>query len=464
MCNIAGFITRDPAGLPDYMVNPFIEVLHEGFLRGRDGFGWRSVLADGEVHEQRNVSPFPQLDKARLRGGLLGAKVFFSNHRAEPTTEHLKKRYRYDQQPYMNLADEIMVVHNGTIANDKEILKAHPSWHPPSRIDSAVIPYVFYSLGWEQGIRRLKGSMALAAYHENNELFLYRNFMPLRVFATKDVLFFSSQDIEEHFKDLKEIAFPPYSHMTVNPVGESDFREVQLITSMPANRNRRMVVCSGGLDSVTAATLACSQEPKPDEVTLLHFKYGCAAQAREISALIDVRGYLAEKFPAVVIKNRFVDAEWLKKLGGSPLTTGGKITDGKTGAEFAHEWVPARNTAMIGIAASYADRYNIGEIWLGLNLEESGGGYADNTIEFYEAFEKVLDVGTHARPKIVNPLGYMMKHEIARTGLQIGAPLHLAWSCYLGGKVHCGKCGPCFMRRTAFEMNNAQARDVLYEA
>jgi 7-cyano-7-deazaguanine synthase in queuosine biosynthesis len=29
------------------------------------------------------------------------------------------------------------------------------------------------------------------------------------------------------------------------------------------------------------------------------------------------------------------------------------------------------------------------------------------------------------------------------------------WSCYESGLAHCGSCGPCMMRKTAFAMNGA---------
>jgi 7-cyano-7-deazaguanine synthase len=46
-----------------------------------------------------------------------------------------------------------------------------------------------------------------------------------------------------------------------------------------------------------------------------------------------------------------------------------------------------------------------------------------------------------------------MKHEIVKIGVPLGVPYHLTWSCYSGNEEHCGECGPCFMRRTAFERN-----------
>jgi 7-cyano-7-deazaguanine synthase len=29
----------------------------------------------------------------------------------------------------------------------------------------------------------------------------------------------------------------------------------------------------------------------------------------------------------------------------------------------------------------------------------------------------------------------------------------MTWSCYRAGALHCGTCGPCYMRRKAFAIN-----------
>ena len=49
-----------------------------------------------------------------------------------------------------------------------------------------------------------------------------------------------------------------------------------------------------------------------------------------------------------------------------------------------------------------------------------------------------------------------MKKDIVELGLKINAPLDLTWSCYENDELHCGKCGPCTMRKTAFNMLNEQ--------
>lgn len=57
-----------------------------------------------------------------------------------------------------------------------------------------------------------------------------------------------------------------------------------------------------------------------------------------------------------------------------------------------------------------------------------------------------------------------MKHEIVKLALEIGAPIHLSWSCYHDGDRPCGKCGPCFLRKRAFAINGKEDMlDYIYK-
>lgn len=206
-----------------------------------------------------------------------------------------------------------------------------------------------------------------------------------------------------------------------------------------------IVVCSGGLDSTTAAAHAKNIDKK--EVILLYFTYGCQAEESELKAISNIAKELDAEF---IIQN----IEWLKKIGGSSLTNPtAEITKNTDGAEYPHEWVPARNLIFISYAAALCDAMKIQSIYMGLNLEESAV-YPDNTIEFYEKMENILNVATLIRPKILMPLARMMKWEIVDYAYNINAPIHLSWSCYKSNQYHCGECGPCYMRKTAHKMLN----------
>lgn len=466
MCAITGFykVRKKP---DSSFRSAFIGLLNQSQERGRDGFGFVAMQSPVWIISRRIVPPTlvvygpdPYLNEA-----VEDSCIFLANHRAEPTTEFIRRKRQADQQPY-NVGNT-WVVHNGTIANDRQLCETH-AWEPPTKVDSWVIAAACNQFGVEEAVNRhLVGSMATAivnadaeghysfggqmqAHYRADPLVLYRNYQPLYLFYSsryETFVFSSFPDAGERMGqrgDWMPLEFPPYSLAR-------DFRldgRFELVQRKQENAGKAFVICSGGLDSTTVATMACRE---CEEVTLLHFKYGCKAEEPEVQAVLRIRNALRIQFPGKKIELEYLDMGWLKQLGGSPLTEGKESVRGDAGAEYAHEWVPARNTAMIGVAASHADRYNVGRIYLGLNLEESGA-YPDNTVEFYRLFSRVLDVGTVARPQILNPLATMTKKEIVAKALEIGAPIHLSWSCYDGYIKHCGRCGPCVMRRTAFEM------------
>jgi 7-cyano-7-deazaguanine synthase len=152
--------------------------------------------------------------------------------------------------------------------------------------------------------------------------------------------------------------------------------------------------------------------------------------------------------------------DFFRVVRHSPLLGDGEINrvdEGREGAEFAHEWVPARNFVFIALATAIAEAYGYDYIATGINLEESGA-YPDNEMEFIRLLNKVLPyaVGPNKHVELLMPVGHLVKHEIVRLGLEVGAPLHLTWSCYDKGPKHCGRCGPCYMRRWAFKINGVR--------
>ena len=109
---------------------------------------------------------------------------------------------------------------------------------------------------------------------------------------------------------------------------------------------------------------------------------------------------------------------------------------------------------MLSLATAYAEAKGYDKLILGNNLEEAGA-YPDNEPEFIARFNDLLPfaIGDGKRLQVLMPVGNLMKHEIVALGHRLGAPMHLTWSCYRNGPVHCGTCGPCYMRRKAFEIN-----------
>jgi len=411
---------------------------------------------------------------------LQDVRCIITQCRAEPTTE-----FKKEKNP-MNIPPEnygtTWVSHNGTIANDKELLNelGRRDLIDENWIDSKIIPFmVEHELNnrfdleksarnqkdsreiIKSALRKIEGSMAIGMWSDRLQtMTLYRNYRELHLRHYRGAYIWSSKKeyFCEGFREISsEIEIPPYSGIFLQPQSITNQREhtkFKLPEQRP-NDDKAYVICSSGLDSTTVAKIACL-DPDLKEVNLVHCKYGCKAEKREIKQFRKIGRRLQKEHPEKRITYGFVDMNFLHRIGGSSLTDDSQKVNtegnGEAGAEYAHEWVPFRNGAMISIVAAMCDAHNVGRIYLGLNLEEAGA-YPDNTTEFFEKFNEVLDCGSKSRPVIHNPLATLVKHEIVAKAIEIGAPIDLSWSCYHGGKYHCGKCGPCFMRKMAFKMN-----------
>lgn len=441
MCSIFGAVlsakTRGESIDQFDILGHLVEMSRE---RGRDGVGFR--FNTGE-ESKRNIYLEDACWDLRDYMEELGSRVIVGNYRAEPTTEFTDCKQQEDQQPYT--LNDWSIVHNGTIANDKVLRTGQY----PSKIDSAaIVEQLEYTVArseedalnhFKRMVHQLEGSFAIAASHAsfNDVVFVACNYRPIWVAFHHGAAFFGSSRhvFPEH---VQPTMIPPYS---VGTIRASHFD----VEPLPRNENKKaLVVCSGGLDSVTAATKMVRDGY---DVTLAHFVYGCRAQAHEINSVTKVAEFLGVPF-------RLVDMNIYSHKDSPLLNKSELISEGEAGAEFAHEWVPARNLVMLALATSYAEANGFGYVVLGNNMEEAGA-YPDNEPEFIDRFNDLLDfaVGANKKVRVLQPVGNLMKHEIVKLGHKIDAPMHLTWSCYKDGDKHCGKCGPCYMRAKAFKIN-----------
>ena len=448
MCSIFGALFSHCSSLSGILVRNQIlnHISLNSNQRGRDGFGYQGWNYDDSFGEKW-VRPFmhgAQETHKFYYGPQKGAVI--GNWRAEPTTEFVDIKRFVDQQPYT--AGKWSIVHNGTIANDKELR----TWEIDTRIDSAAIAELlgngFGEEYFHSCMATLKGSFAILAYNseEVNTLYVACNYRPIWMAKHEGAVYFASA--RDYFpKELAPVMIQPYTTNVFTAAGNEIHHRQR--TLRPAGAAyKALVVCSGGLDSVVAAKYAQNQLDM--DITLIHFRYGSRAEGPEVAAIQKIAAELGVKlvlFPLPIYDKK--DSPLL-----DPDST---VAGGEEGAEFAHEWVPARNLVMLSVATAYAEANGFDHIVLGNNLEEAGA-YPDNEPEFINKFNDLLPfaVGDGKHVKVIMPVGNLMKHEIVKLGLDIGAPLHLTWSCYRAGEKHCGTCGPCYMRRKAFEINKAQ--------
>lgn len=205
-----------------------------------------------------------------------------------------------------------------------------------------------------------------------------------------------------------------------------------------------VVLVSGGMDSAVTIALA-NQEYR---LALLHLNYGQRTVGRERQAF----KYLAKFYAAE--KTLIVNAGHLSQIGGSSLTDANieVVPADLTNRRIPTSYVPFRNANLLAIATSWAEVIGALKIFVGA-VEEDSSGYPDCRREFYDAFERVIDVGTKPTTniKIVTPIIKMQKHEIVQKGLTLSVPFELTWSCYQREDLACGVCDSCGFRLRGFQ-------------
>lgn len=208
---------------------------------------------------------------------------------------------------------------------------------------------------------------------------------------------------------------------------------------------RAVVLLSGGLDSTTVLAKALDEGC---EVVALSFRYG-QRHSRELDSAKAVAEHYGTRHVVVDI-----DLSMFRSALTDPDID---VPEGreKIGSDIPDTYVPARNIIMLSVAAGLCESLDADRIYIGANVVDYSG-YPDCRPQFFEAFRKMLSVGTKAgtegRPiRIETPILSKSKAEIVKLGKDLGAPLHLTWSCYEGGEKACGRCDSCILRLRGFE-------------
>jgi len=207
-----------------------------------------------------------------------------------------------------------------------------------------------------------------------------------------------------------------------------------------------LAVClvSGGMDSCVTAAIANEEN---DQLAFLHVSYGQRTETREGRAFCD----LADHFG--VCRRLTASIDYLAKIGGSSLTdTNMEVSEANPSSrEIPTSYVPFRNSHLLSIATSWAEIIGAQAIYIGAVAEDSSG-YPDCRPEFYDAFQRAIDVGTKPETniRIFTPVIHLRKSEIIKRGLELDAPLELTWSCYQSEELACGRCDSCVLRLRAF--------------
>ena len=220
---------------------------------------------------------------------------------------------------------------------------------------------------------------------------------------------------------------------------------------MAGAQDKAVVLVSGGMDSCVCAAIACKQHGAAN-VALLHASYGQRTESREARAFREIADFYA------VTRRLMVRLDHFRAIGGSALTDDRiAVPENELGAPELHgseipvTYVPFRNAHFLSVGVSWAEAIGAGAIYIGAVAEDSSG-YPDCRPEYYRVFQELIHAGTRTETQIAiaTPVIAWKKSQIVRKGVELGAPLHLTWSCYQNEHEACGVCDSCLLRLRAF--------------
>ena len=220
---------------------------------------------------------------------------------------------------------------------------------------------------------------------------------------------------------------------------------------------KTLVVCSGGLDSVTLAYKVANEATL---TSLLSFDYG----QRHVKEL-DYARTCAEQLG---VPHTIIDLSQVGQHLSSSLTPNAHNSDDIPDGHYAESSmqstvVPNRNAIMMTIAYGLAASQQVEQVALAVH----GGDhfiYADCRPDFINAFASMQKLALEgvADISLYTPFLHKTKADIVTEGTKQGVPFAQTWSCYKGLAQHCGRCGTCVERREAFHLAN-QVDPTLYE-
>ncbi len=215
---------------------------------------------------------------------------------------------------------------------------------------------------------------------------------------------------------------------------------------MLMEKKKAVLIVSGGVDSLTLLYKTVQKGYEPYALT---FIYG-QKHEREIESARKICYNLN-------VPHKVKDLSSIKEiLSGSALTDCNvDIPEVPETAEYYETLkttiVPNRNSIFLSIAIGYAVSIKANYVFFGAHHSDRGV-YPDCRVEFVEAFESAERLANDNPNLVVSaPFVNMNKSEIVKLGVELGVPHKETWSCYKGGRMHCGACSSCRERKRAFQ-------------
>lgn len=213
-----------------------------------------------------------------------------------------------------------------------------------------------------------------------------------------------------------------------------------------------IVLCSGGVDSVTTAFYV-KKKLDYEKIKVLFFNYAQKSLERE-------REYSKKCAEDIGAEFNEIQLAWLGEISNSLINKEGGVKkleeeDLKNTKEESKKWyVPCRNLVFLSSAFSLAESMGGADIFVGFKFDAEGG-YPDTTKDFVEKMNSVAKVCEN-EIKVIAPLIEKDKEDIIQLGKELGVNLKCTYSCYVGELKHCGTCLACQLRKAGFKWSGVE--------
>lgn len=214
---------------------------------------------------------------------------------------------------------------------------------------------------------------------------------------------------------------------------------------------KAIVVLSGGMDSTTVTGII---HTKGYELYGLTIDYQQRTSKKEVECAKKIGEYYKFK------EHLFLELDFMKDILSDQTSLVGEDLEVPTNGPsegIPNTYVPFRNTIILSLAVSWAEKLGAELIAIGVNALDYSG-YPDCRPEYIQAFQRVAELGTKPEyaPRIYTPLQDLTKAEIVKKAMELKVPLELTWSCYQNSEKACGICESCALRLRGFKEAGVQ--------
>ncbi len=193
-----------------------------------------------------------------------------------------------------------------------------------------------------------------------------------------------------------------------------------------------LLLASGGMDSTVLAYKLAKERKK---VIVLFIDYGQHCRDKEYRTLLKV-------IPPEYINNvRIIRIGDVYKESNSRMIIEANLWEDSVVAEDMY--LPYRNILFLSLASAYAQSMGIKDVFTAF-INSNHAKEIDCSMDFFTKLESLLlEFGS---TRINMPFRNMTKTEVAKLGLELGAPIEMTYSCQVNAHMPCGACPNCVDR------------------